>query len=364
MVKKLLLLAIALIVLLGCLTSPDKPVNENPSGDAGEIDVQIVAQNLEVPWAIDFLPDGRMIFTERAGNVKIFDGGFVHEVEGVVQLGESGLQGIAVDPNFSANSYIYLYYTYSQGTTLYNRVSRFSLLSNTLASEFVLLENIPGNVYHDGGRIKFGPDGMLYITTGDAGTAGNSQDKDSLAGKILRINPDGSIPADNPFGTAVYSYGHRNPQGFDWHPQSKMLVATEHGPSVHDEVNIIVKGANYGWPIKICSEGSPVHGYTEALVCFPQWPLAPSGAAFYGGLKLPFKDAFIYSGLRGEQIRIAHFNGNSLASDGLLLEGYGRVREIVQGRDGYIYFATNNTDGRGTPKQGDDKIYRIGPRNG
>src|SRR3989344_446491 len=258
-----LFISIFLISISGCIFSPDAP-SENTSPQNTQISTEVVAQNLDVPWAIAFLPDSRMIFTERSGKVKILENGIVSEVQGVVQLGESGLQGIAIDPEFETNNYIYLYYTYSEDTTLYNKVSRFTLRENSLSDEFVLLEKIPGNVYHDGGRIKFGHDGFLYITTGDAGTQQNAQDTSSLAGKILRIAKNGTIPSDNPFGNAVYSYGHRNPQGLDWDSKGT-LVATEHGPSKYDEVNLIERGKNYGWPTKLCKTGEMQENFTEAL---------------------------------------------------------------------------------------------------
>ena len=162
--------------------------------------------------------------------------------------GEGGLLGIALDPNFEENHYIYLYYTYSDFFTPYNKVVRFTESQNQLSKEFVLLDKIPGQFAHDGGRLKFGPDGKLYLTTGDSLNSDLSQDLNSLAGKILRINPDGTIPDDNPFPNFVYSLGHRNPQGLDWDPKTGMLVNSEHGPSGHDEINVIEAGKNYGWP--------------------------------------------------------------------------------------------------------------------
>lgn len=363
MEKKALFLAFFL--LFGCAAfQPDAP-NEppiNPIPDPGnpaiEIETQIVAQDLDIPWAIDFLPNGKLIFTQREGKIKIIEEGTIHEVSGVTHLGESGLQGIAVDPEFEENNFIYVYYTYLDGAALKNKVSRFTLLNNLLSNETTLLEGIPGNVFHDGGRIKFGPDGMLYVTTGDAGETGFAQDKDSLAGKILRMNKDGSVPFDNPFGNLVYSMGHRNPQGLDWHPLGGGLFATEHGPSKHDEVNIIQKGQNYGWPEILCNQNPPQE-ITQAIICFDEWTMAPSGATFYSNDKLPFENQFIYGGLRGEQIRALTYENGKVVKDEKILDGFGRIREIVEGSDGWIYFATNNTDGRGTPKENDDKIYRI-----
>lgn len=345
------------VFLFGCVSfQPDAP-NTPPVQDT--ISLETVAQNLDIPWSLAFLPDGRLIFTERAGKIKILDQGVIHEVEGVAHLGESGLQGLAIDPDYSNNSFVYVYYTYSHGTGLSNKVSRFELKNNSMQNETVLLEGIAGNVFHDGGRIKFGPDKKLYIATGDAGTEALSQNKGSLAGKILRINTDGTAPLDNPFGNEVFSLGHRNIQGFDWHPVTKELFATEHGPSMHDEVNIIEKGNNYGWPEKLCNSGNSVSGFVEAIVCFDAWTMAPSGAAFYNGDKLPLNDYFLYAGLRGEQLRALKYENGRVVSDEKILDGIGRIRDVILGPDGYLYIATNNTDGRGTPQIGDDKIYKL-----
>ncbi len=356
--KKVVFAISVFLFFSGCVFEPDAP--QTPPGNQDlELELEVVAQNLDIPWAIAFLPEGKMIFTERGGKIKILEQGIVHEVQGVAHLGESGLQGIAVDPQFSLNGFVYVYYTYANGAALLNRVSRFEVKNNSLQNETTIIEGIPGNVFHDGGRIKFGPDGKLYISTGDAGTTALSQDKDSLAGKILRLNPDGSIPLDNPFGNAVYSMGHRNPQGFDWHPVSGKLFATEHGPSKYDEVNVIEKGKNYGWPDKLCKTEGLNAEFTEAIVCFDEWTMAPSGASFYSGNKLPLKNAFVYSGLRGEQLRALRFENGLVVSDEKILDGIGRIREVVQGPDGWLYIASNNTDGRGTPTPGDDKIYRV-----
>ncbi|MBI4044981.1 MAG: PQQ-dependent sugar dehydrogenase [Candidatus Diapherotrites archaeon] len=353
----------AFLVFSGCVFQPvfEPDEQENPNNPSGELalELETVAQNLEIPWSLGFLPDGKLIFTERGGKIKIVEQGTIHEVEGVAHLGESGLQGLAIDPGFSGNGFVYVYYTYSEGIGLFNRVSRFELKDNSMHGETILIEGIPGNVFHDGGRIKFGPDKKLYIATGDAGTEELSQDKNSLAGKMLRINADGSIPPDNPFGSAVFSMGHRNVQGFDWRPVTGELLATEHGPSKHDEVNAIEKGGNYGWPDKLCKTGTPSTGFVEAVVCFDGWTMAPSGAAFYSGDTLPLDNAFVYAGLRGEQLRALKFENGKIVSDEKVLDGIGRIRDVALGPDGFLYIATNNTDGRGTPRPEDDRIYRV-----
>ncbi len=309
---------------------------------------EILAENLDTPWAIDFLPDGSMIFSERFGRVSLLDEKglkVIADIE-VSEKSESGLLGIAVDPDFNENRFVYVYYTHERG----NRVSRF-VLNKRLESESIVLDNIPSARFHDGGRIKFGPDGKLYITTGDATVPSSAQDINSLAGKILRMNKDGSIPEDNPFGNYVYSYGHRNSQGMAWHPLTKQMYASEHGPSRNDELNIIVKGGNYGWPNVECNEVSDA--YISPIRCYAEFTLAPSGIAFY-------KNSLYISGLRGTQLRKIVFGEDhkTILSEEELFSNLGRIREAVN-HNGYLYIATSNRDGRGVPKANDDRIIRV-----
>lgn len=310
-------------------------------------EIEVLAENLDTPWAIDFLPDGKMIFTERYGKVSILDNGKITAVAdiNVSEISESGLLGIAVDPDFEKNRFVYVYYTHENG----NRVSRF-ILNGRFEQEFILLDNIPNERFHDGGRLKFGPDGKLYITTGDATAPSSAQDINSLAGKILRTNKDGTIPDDNSFHNYVYSYGHRNPQGLAWHPVSKQLYASEHGPTKNDEINLIVKGKNYGWPIEECDKTS---GYEKPLRCFSEFTLAPSGIAFYN-------DDLYVGGLRGTQIRkfVLDKDYVTILNEEELFSEFGRIRDVVE-NEGYLYIATSNRDGRGFPKLNDDRIMRV-----
>ncbi|MEK6983632.1 MAG: PQQ-dependent sugar dehydrogenase [Nanoarchaeota archaeon] len=308
---------------------------------------EILVKNLDTPWAIDFLPDGRMIFTERNGTVGILDNGNPKIIGNFIvsEVSESGLLGIAVDPEFGKNNFVYAYYTHEKS----NRVSRF-ILNEKLEDEHILLDNIPNARFHDGGRIKFGPDGKIYITTGDATVPSTAQDINSLAGKILRMNKDGTIPKDNPFGNYVYSYGHRNSQGIAWHPINGQLYASEHGATRNDEINIIEKGQNYGWPYgcdKVTEE------YSNPIRCYTEFTLAPSGIAFY-------KNELYIAGLRGTQVRKIVFDNdyNTILAEEELLTNLGRIRDVVE-HDGYLYIATSNKDGRGIPRTNDDKIIRI-----
>ncbi|GAB4315219.1 MAG: PQQ-dependent sugar dehydrogenase [Methanobacteriaceae archaeon] len=346
MQKKLIILVLVVIIIAAALIFLFTPHPIEESGYQSEV----IITNLDTPWAIAFLPDDRMIFTERGGKVKIWDGNQVSDVGNinVKEVSESGLLGITVDPDYNKNQYIYLYYT-SQNNG--NQVSRFQIKNNNLTNETVLLGNIPSSGIHNGGRIKFGPDGKLYITTGDAGDEPLAQDINSLAGKILRMNKDGSIPEDNPFGNYVYSYGHRNPQGITWDTSNGLMYASEHGPTRNDEINIIEKGGNYGWPIVQCD--NTTDQYINSLRCFNEFTLAPSGIAFY-------ENSLFVTGLRGNQLRrlVLDSSGKKIISEEELFNNLGRIRDVVEYK-GYLYIATSNSDGRGVPKIGDDKIIRI-----
>ncbi|MEJ2259321.1 MAG: PQQ-dependent sugar dehydrogenase [Nitrosopumilaceae archaeon] len=281
---------------------------------------------------------------------------------------EGGLLGVALDPNYNENHFIYLYYTYNDFLSTQNKVVRYVVSDLTLSEDVVLIDGIPGGPFHDGGRIEFGPDGKLYITTGDAGNAGLAQDKNSVAGKILRINSDGSIPEDNPFSNSpIYSYGHRNPQGIDW-DQFGNLVATEHGPTgwrgtARDEINLIVPGGNYGWPDIIGEETKD--GLISPILQTGDDTWAPSGAEFYDGDKIPqWVGKYFVAALRGNHLHMIDFDleKNIVMSDQKLFTGeFGRLRDVKTGPDGYLYVLTSNQDGRGSPKTNDDKILRIVP---
>ena len=348
-----------------------------------EFEVVTVAENLEVPWEIAFAPDGRIFFTERGGALRVIEDGTLNpnpvsvlDVGGdggllglAIGGGEGGLLGLALDPNFEENNFLYLYYSYSDGLSTFNRVVRYTENNNQLSDENILIDKIPGSAIHDGGRIKFGPDDKLYITTGDASNADSSQDLNSLAGKILRINPDGTIPKDNPFSDSmVYSWGHRNPQGIDWDPVSGKLVSSEHGPSgergfAHDEVNVIEAGKNYGWPIVIGGEHDPE--FVDPILHTGDDTWAPSGVAFYDSENIPeWTDMYFVANLRGTHLRMLDLDveANQVISNEILFAGeFGRLRNAAMGPDGNLYLLTSNQDGRGSPAENDDRILKIIP---
>jgi glucose/arabinose dehydrogenase len=328
---------------------------------------EIVAERLDVPWALDFAPDGRLFFTERPGTVRVIQQGrllprpVITFPAPFVSEGEGGLLGIAVDPDFAVNHYLYVYHTYREQENVYNRVVRLKEDNNRASLDKVLLDRIPGGLIHNGGRLKIGPDRRLYITTGDAGVPERAQVLASLAGKILRLNLDGTIPADNPFRhSPVYSWGHRNPQGIAWSPQGSMY-SSEHGAFAHDEINLIEPGANYGWPM--IQGDQQASGMRAPNLHSGETTWAPSGMAFVA--TGPWRDQLFVANLRGEQILKIAFqpaNPRSIqAVEAFYRNKYGRIRDVVQGRDGFLYLLTNNRDGRGEPRPGDDAIIRLRP---
>lgn len=341
--------------------SPKQVSNENNSqlpnsSTPLSTPVETIATNLDTPWSLAFLPDGNIILTERPGNIKLIgknrDSKTILTLDDTAQVGESGLLGITLHPQFTLTKFVYVYQTYSSEESLQNRVIRFRLDGETLKDRKVLLDNIPVAENHNGGRIKFGPDGYLYITTGDASNPSSAQNRTSLAGKILRIIDDGSIPEDNPnVNSPVFSYGHRNPQGLAW-DNNGTLWATEHGPSARDELNLIKPGNNYGWPT-ITGDTSQTGLQTPVLNSGADtW--APSGLIFYD-------NSLYFVGLRGQSIyKVENPNINPTLKQ-YFKNDFGRIRDIVIGPDKTFYILTNNTDGRGTPGNDDDKIIRLNP---
>lgn len=340
-------------------TSSALPDKEGPT-------MEVIATNLEVPWALAFLPDKNILITERAGRVRIIKNGRLEEkplitLSQVKQVGESGLHGVAVHPDFNQNHFVYFYYTYAgNGDTTLNRVSRFKLEDNKLTDEKIIVDQIPGAVFHDGGRIKFGPDNFLYITTGDALNPSLAQDINSLAGKILRVTDEGKSAPGNPFynsegitqrsANSVYSYGHRNPQGITWDDKGNMWE-TEHGQSATDEFNLIEPGKNYGWPI---ITGDQIkEGMIPPKLQSGSQTWAPAGVAFFNG-------SLFFGGLRGQVL--FQLNLNTLQLKEHLKGEFGRIRDVVLGPDEMIYITTSNRDGRGSPSLDDDKIIRINPK--
>ena len=338
--------------------------------------VEKVVGGLEVPWSIVWAPDGRMIFTERPGRVRVFEKGALNPkpllvLTDVESSGEAGLMDVALHPQFSSNHFLYLAYAYTRGG-LRVRVVRYREAPEGLVDRQAIIEDLPAARAHAGCRIRFGPDGKLYITVGDATRRELAQKLDSLAGKTLRLNDDGTVPQDNPFvgqqnaRPEIWSLGHRNAQGMDFQPGSNLMFQTEHGPSGFDgpgggdEVNIVEKGKNYGWPTIHHTETAP--GLESPLLEYTPACAPASGVFYRGSVFSQFKGNFFFGCLRGERVIHVTLDGRRVVSQENLLQNYGRIREVAEGPDGYLYFSTSNRDGRGEPADDDDRIMRLVPQ--
>lgn len=364
-------------------TPPDEPLREEPviineealpvKPDPVQYSVEKMVTGLEVPWSIVFPTNERWLVSERAGRVRVVENGELlddplitfAEVSGP---DEAGLMGLALDPNHVDNKLVYACYATRNGDKLIDRVVRFEDRGDFTTQPKTIIDNIPAARFHAGCRLGFGPDGKLYITTGDALEKDRAQELDSLHGKILRINSDGTIPPDNPFpGSPIWTFGHRNPQGIAWQPETGNLFATDHGPSTFDgppggdELNIVWKGENYGWPF-VSHEEASVEFISPLLLFTPA--VAPSGAAFYDSDIMPqFKGDLFFAALKGEgivRVVMDRQDPTKIAMFEMFPDiDVGRVRDVVEGRDGALYFMTSNRDGRGEPDEEDDAIYRI-----
>lgn len=352
--------------------NPPMPRPRNRGAVAGTR-VQVVAQNLEIPWALAFAPDGRIFFTERPGRVRVMRlgerPGLYKDLSQVTHNGEGGLMGMALHPQFPEQPYVYVHYTRKVGEQSFNRVTRFRDTGTTMVDEEVIIDNIPASQFHDGGALAFGPEGMLYVGTGDARVPGSAQQWSSLAGKILRVAPDGRIPADNPFpGSPVWAYGFRNVSGLAWNPVNGELWATSHGPTGEftglqnrDSVYIVQKGGNHGWPLVVGTSSNP--NIVSPVLYYPTSAVPPGGAMFYTGDRFPkWKNMFFFTSLRAEHVqRVTIGPKNTIQTiERWFTNRYGRLRAIAQAPDGSIYFTTSNRDDRARRRfPGADRIYRL-----
>lgn len=350
-------LAISAIILTSPSNAP--PIPEPNVGSTGNKSVEILATGLEKPWAIDFADD-RIFITEKTGRIRVVDSGdLLNEPLATLRVAEAfggGLLGIVAHPDFENNHFLYVYYTYEEDGKLWNKVLRITESENKLQDAITIIDKIPGSKFSNGGVIKFGPDNMLYVGTGTISDSSHgSQDLNSLEGKILRLDDDGTIPHDNPFSNSpVFSYGHRNPQGLAWDSQGNLYV-TELGPTKNDEINLILAGKNYGWPEQECSGHSE---FIDATVCYDP-SIEPGGIVFYSGKTLDLDNDLIMASLRGSNLYRLEITEDGLVSQKSILSGLGRIRDVNEGNDGYLYVITSNRDGKGFPDSSDDKLVRI-----
>ncbi|MFI6046828.1 PQQ-dependent sugar dehydrogenase [Nocardia sp. NPDC051321] len=328
-------------------TAPSKPFGAPDLGAAEEI-----AHGIEVPWGLVFLPDGNALVAERdSGRILRIGPGHAPEqayrVPGVVASGEGGLLGLALSPQYAENHYVYAYFTAESD----NRIARFRLDG----PPEVLFEGIAKSANHNGGRIAFGPDGMLYAGTGDAGQSARSQDPASPNGKILRLTPEGLPAQGNPAeGSPMYSLGHRNVQGLAW-DRAGRLFAAEFGQNRFDEINLIEPGHNYGWPA-VEGAGGADRGFTEPLVTWSTSEASPSGIAIAG-------DTLYAAALQGQRLWTVPLRDGAVGQPrDVLRASYGRLRTVAVAPDGALWLTTSNTDGRGEPQPNDDRVLRFPAR--
>jgi glucose/arabinose dehydrogenase len=384
-------LAFALwFVAAACTASPNSAVTPQPSRtnatptatpirtSAAVVDhVDVIAKGLVAPWAIDVARDGRLFVSERDGRIRVIKDGVLDPTPWASFTvasrpnDEGGLLGLALDADFPATGFAYVYYTYlAAGGRRQNRLVRLREQDGKGVMDKILLDGIVGAELHDGGRVKIGPDGKLYVTVGEAGNGALAQDLGSPNGKILRLERDGSIPADNPFPRSpIWSYGHRNPQGLAWDAFGR-LYATEHGPSgtpallqdcCHDEVNRIDAGVNYGWPVVFGSRGDKRFRDPVLESGMDTW--APSGAAFI--TRGPLTGSLLFAALRGTSLNRVVFAADGqtvLFEEKLLVNQYGRLRDVLAIDDTTFLVLTSNRDGRGQPTADDDRVLRVSLR--
>jgi glucose/arabinose dehydrogenase len=362
----IIIIAISVATVLSTPSDTTVPIPEPATTDnANQTNkgIRTIAQNLDVPWAIDIAVDNRIFFTEKPGRLGMIHANGTLASETVVNIhtediGEAGLMGLALHPNFTQNHLMYVYHTYAKNGGLHNKVLMLTEKNNKIVNSKIILDGIPASDSNNGGRIKFGPDGKLYVSTGDSETPELAQNTKSLAGKLLRLNDDGTIPDDNPIPESpVYSYGHRDIQGFAWHPITKKLYASEHGPAGNDEVNIIEPGSNYGWPIEVCNHSTssaPIRFETPEYCFNPE--IAPSGLTIAASNKLGYQNDILFTTLRGSHLH--HIDLETRIQDNVLV-GYGRLSDIVEAHDGSLYVLTTNKNAIGIGNANDDHILQI-----
>jgi glucose/arabinose dehydrogenase len=365
---------VGLLALSVGMSSCDDWFDGKDEGDEDIFDTETYAADLDTPWEMDFAADGRLFITQRAGMVTVVDNGTTKTwlaLDSVVQeIGESGLTGIVLHPEFAQNGYVYVAYTYAMSKSplkLVNTIVRYKENASKAPQwDKVILDGVESNYLHTVGSLEFGPDGMLYATIGDNFKPEWAQDLSVLNGKILRMTADGGAPADNPIaGSLIYSYGHRNPQGIAFHPDTKALWETEHGPSVEqgccmDEINMIKPGANYGWPL---IRGSQQQAGLETSVYHSgdttTW--APTSGTFL--TQGEWKGSFLFTGLRGQALYRAVFDpadANKITKvERYLHETFGRLRNVVEGPDGRIFISVSNQDGRGNADFDKDRVIVL-----
>lgn len=348
-------------------------------GDSVTVRVRTLASGLDTPWDLVLGPDGMLWVAERGGRISRVDPATGARTTAgtlaVTENGESGLMGIAFHPDAATTQpFLYAMHSYTSGGAIRNRLVRLRVASGTLGAPEPLLQDIPGGTVHDGARVTVGPDRLLYVTTGDAGNGDLAQDRASLAGKVLRLTLDGAPAPGNPNGTAVWTLGHRNPQGLTFHPRTGAAYVSEHGAADNDEINLLRAGANYGWPtVRGLCDGDA--GTAETAFCqanavvepLTAWTptIAPAGLAVYDATRIPqWRGSLLLASLKDAtlwRLTLSADGARITARTPLYRGQYGRLRALLVAPDGRVYLGTSNRDGRGSPSADDDRILVLEP---
>ena len=360
--------ALFVVLIAGCTGSGARPGETLRLGGAPALTDIVVQSGLSVPWDVAFSTDGRMFVTERMGRILMFESGRPNakrlaelRVPDVHAMGEAGVMGIVADPGFAKNGFVYVCASRSDNGWV-NQLLRYKATADAIAFDgYVIRSGISAASIHDGCRLSFGTDGKIWMTMGENGNAKLAQDPNSLNGKVLRVNPDGSVPADNPIlpgatgRTLAYSMGHRNPQGLAVQPGTNIVFEIEQGATTNDEINILSPGTNYGWPDQEGPGGS-VHGFTDPVWTSGQVTYAASGAAFVSGDQWgSWSGSLFIATLKEQDLRRFEVHGTTVVPKEVLYDQkYGRLRTVTVGPDGALYLTTSNGSG--------DRIIRIAPQ--
>ncbi len=347
----------AAIIIMNSPGAPP-PLPDPSTTNQGNESVEVIATHLDSPRALAF-GDDRMFLTEKSGRIRVLEDGVLLDrplaTFRVPDVFDGGLLGIQVHPDFTNNHYLYVYHTYVEDGSFWNKVTRITESDNRLVEADAIIDKIPGSQFSNGGVIKFGPDGKLYVATGSVSDSSHMpQDVGSLAGKILRLNDDGTIPKTNPIhNSAVYAMGFRNPQGMAWDAAGNFYM-TDMGPTKSDEINLVLPGRNYGWPEQECAGG----GYEDSIICYDP-AIEPGGILVYDGDLLDMQGKLVMTALRASNLYAVDLENPGIQTQDIILSGTGRIRDVIQAPDGSLYILTSNTDGKGFPTDDDDRLLRI-----
>ncbi len=351
-----------LIIVISIITIKNSPLDTTillptPFTEKNQSSIKMMADNLDFPTSLGILPDGRILLAEQKGNITFLNNNGT--VLNQYKLNDNyfnegaGLLGLTISPKFDKDNYFYIYYSYKNNNKIFNKIERLEEKNSTIIGKKIILDNIPAFQLHNGGIIKFGYDGKLYVSVGDSTISESAQNLSILKGKILRINEDGTVPHDNPFkNSVIYSYGHRNVVGLAWDFKNKVLYASEAGATGNDEINIIKPGQNYGWPIEECGNLEKPQ-FVQPEFCFTP-SIYPAGMIISNSTKFGYEGKLIIATLKGEHLRIIDLNSKDQST---ILTGFGKLKDVIEDKNGSLYILTGNKDSY--QNSGSDKLLKL-----